>query len=267
MGNSAPQAKVRLTALIPCFNEEHNIEECIRSVLWADEILIVDSFSTDRTLEIARQFTDRIVQREYGYSASQKNWGIPQASHEWVLLVDSDERVTPELREEITSLLQGKPLHDGYWIDRNNNLFGKPIHFSGWGRDNVLRLFRRDVSRYEDKRVHAEIQLQNTGKLKGRLNHYTIRSITGWVAKINCYSSWKAEDKFRKGSRFPLLQVYLRPPLRFLKDYVFRLGVLDGWRGLMIAGMAAFGEFVMASKLQEHHWQAGQRRQESGKEK
>ena len=251
-----PDAAVRklpVTALIPCFNEERNIEDCIRSVQWADEILLADSFSTDRTLEIGRRYGARIVQREYGYSASQKNWAIPQAAHEWVLLVDSDERVTPELRDEILRMLESGPKHDGYWIARTNFLFGERVRFSGWQRDSVLRLFRRDLGRYEDKRVHAEIQLSNTAWLENRIDHHSIASIQNWVAKINRYSSWKAQDKFDKRSAAPVVQVFFRPPLRFLKDYILRLGVLDGWRGFLISMMSAFSEFIMASKLLEHY--------------
>jgi glycosyltransferase involved in cell wall biosynthesis len=115
----------KLTALIPCFNEEYNIEECLKSVSWADEIFIVDSFSTDRTLEIAQKYTDRIVRHEYINSTAQKNWTIPQASHEGVPIVDCDERVTPELRDEIINLLNNEGLKDGYWIFRKNYLMNK----------------------------------------------------------------------------------------------------------------------------------------------
>lgn len=248
------RGKAPLTIIIPCFNEERNIEACIKSALWAEQVLIVDSFSTDKTLEIARRYTPDILQHEYVHSAAQKNWIIPQAKYEWAMILDSDERITPELQQEIRELLARGPDHDGYWISRDNFLFGKHVRHSGWGRDSVLRLFRRDLTRYEMKRVHAEIQLTNTGSLRGRLQHFTVASITAWVAKINRYSSWKAQDKFEKGIPYPLLHVLFRPPLRFLKDYVLRLGVLDGWRGFLVSTMAAFSEFVLSCKILELDW-------------
>ena len=248
------RSRRKLSAIIPCFNEESNIEECIRSVLWADEILVVDSFSTDKTLEIARKYTDRILQHEYINSAAQKNWTIPQASYDWVLIVDSDERVTPELCKEITALLARNPSKDGYWIRRKNFLFGKEIRHSGWGADSVLRLFRKDLGRYQEKRVHAEVELANTGMLGGYLEHISVSSLTDWVNKINRYSSWKARDKYERGTVAPVIHMILRPPVRFFKDYILRLGILDGWRGFLIAAISSFAELIMAAKIVQHKY-------------
>jgi glycosyltransferase involved in cell wall biosynthesis len=243
---------MKLSVIIPCYNEEKNIRECLESVAWADEILVVDSFSTDNTLEIVRKYTDRILQHEYINSAAQKNWTIPQASHDWVLVVDSDERVTPELCNEISILLGRASLKDGYWIRRKNFLFGKEIRHSGWGRDSVLRLFRKDLGRYQEKRVHAEVELKNTDMLNGYLEHHTISSLTDWVNKINRYSSWKARDKYERGFTTPILHMVLRPPVRFIKDYILRLGILDGWRGFLIAAMSAFAELIMVAKVVQY---------------
>jgi glycosyltransferase involved in cell wall biosynthesis len=241
--------KHKLTVIVPCFNEEECIESCLKSVLWADEILVVDSFSTDNTLKIAEKYAHRILEHEYINSAAQKNWAIPQAKHEWILILDSDEQVSPELKEEIEELIKQGPGKDGYWIFRNNYLFGKRIRFSGWGKDSLLRLFKRSIARYEVKSVHAEIQLEHTGILKHRLEHRSVSSITKWVNKINRYSSWKAEDKFNSRTSLVYLQLILRPPLRFIKDFVFRLGLLDGWRGFLIAVMSSYAEFVMSAKV------------------
>ena len=238
-----------LTVIVPCYNEEENIEACLKSVTWADEILLVDSFSTDRTLEIARRYATRILQHEYVNSAAQKNWAIPKASHDWILVLDSDERVSPSLEREITSLLAQGPKMQGYWIYRDNFLFGKKIRNSGWGRDSVLRLFEKTSASYEIKRVHAEIQLAKTGRLQHRLEHHSVLSIDRWVEKINRYSSWKAQDKFEQGSRFPVMQLICRPFFRFVKDYIFRLGLCDGWRGFLIASMSSCAELIMSAKL------------------
>jgi glycosyltransferase involved in cell wall biosynthesis len=247
--SNGTENRQKLTVIIPSYNEENNIARCLKSVSWADEILLVDSFSTDRTLEIAKNYTRRILQHEYQNSAAQKNWAIPQAGHEWVLLVDCDETVSKPLGDEIRTLLEQDPAKDGYWIFRNNYLMGKQVKYSGWGRDSVLRLFRRDLGRYDEKRVHAEIRIKITGTLKARLEHNSISSISAWVNKINRYSSWKAEDKHAKQVRAPVLHLLFRPPLRFIKDFIFRLGFVDGWRGFLIAAMSSYAELIMAAKL------------------
>ena len=239
----------KLSVIIPSYNEEKNIENCLKSVAWADEILVVDSFSSDRTLEIAGKYTHRILQHEYRNSAAQKNWAIPQATHEWILLVDCDETVSKALGDEIRSLLQLNPTKDGYWIFRNNYLMGKRVKYSGWGHDSVLRLFRKDVARYDEKRVHAEINISNAGTLEGRLDHNSVSSMSVWVNKINRYSSWKADDKHEKQVPAPFLHLLFRPPLRFIKDFILRRGFLDGWRGFLIASMSAFAELVLAAKV------------------
>jgi glycosyltransferase involved in cell wall biosynthesis len=242
--------------IITCFNEAHNIEACLESVSWADEILVVDSFSTDNTLEIARRYTPRILEHEYENSAAQKNWAIPQASHDWILIVDSDERVTPELRDEIIALMESGPALDGYWIGRINYLFGKRVNHSGWGRDSVLRFFKRDLGRYQKKRVHAEVELEETAMLKARFTHDSIQSISAWIRKIDRYSTWKATDKFERGVANPYLYLVLRPPLRMFKDYILRLGILDGWRGWLIAMMSASAELLLSAKIVQFTVQA-----------
>ncbi len=124
----------------------------------------------------------------------------------------------------------------------------------------MLRFCKRDLGRYAEKRVHAEVELNNTGVLQGRFEHHTVASITAWAQKINRYSSWKAQDKFEKGVKHPVLNMVLRPPLRFFKDMVLRLGVLDGWRGFLIASMSAFAELLMSAKIIELQHNARERR-------
>ena len=147
----------KITAIIPTYNEQHNISAAIDAVAWADEVIVVDSFSTDKTVEIAKQKGARLVQREYENSASQKNWIIPQATHSWIFLLDADERVTDKLKLEINQLLANTDLKDAYWIRRINYFMGKKVRFSGWQGDKVIRLFKRDKCRYQDKHVHSEI--------------------------------------------------------------------------------------------------------------
>jgi len=145
----------------------------------------VDSYSRDRTIEIAREFSARVVQHEYLNSAAQKNWAIPQASHPWVLLVDADERVTPELRDEIRGILAEGPRFDGYWIRRANHFLGRRMRHCGWETDQVIRLFRRDLGRYQDREVHAEIQLPGPlPVLRNHLLHYSFRSFRQYWHKM-----------------------------------------------------------------------------------
>ena len=151
--------KQKISALIPTFNEEHNISDAIDSVSWADEILVVDSFSTDSTIEIAKKKGAKVIQRVYNYPASQKNWAIPQAKNDWIILIDADERIPYDLKTEIINILNKESSFNAFWIRRQNHFMGRKIRFSGWQGDKVIRLFKRDCCRYEDKNVHEEIYL------------------------------------------------------------------------------------------------------------
>jgi glycosyltransferase involved in cell wall biosynthesis len=241
-----------LSVIVPTFNEEATLRDCLESVRFADEILVVDSFSTDKTLDIARTFGARVLQHEYVYSARQKNWAIPQAKHEWVLLIDSDERVTPGLREEILALLSSGPGHDGYWILRANHFLGRRIKRCGWGTDKVIRLFRRDRALYEDREVHAEIDLPGPlPVLRHPLEHHSFRSFGQYWRKIQIYSEWGAARLHREGKRAGPLEIFGRPVTRFLKMYVVRLGFLEGVHGLVLSMLGAFTVYLKYARLWE----------------
>ncbi|MCZ6777540.1 MAG: glycosyltransferase family 2 protein [Acidobacteriota bacterium] len=247
----------KLTVIVPTFNEEANLDACLDSVRWADEILVVDSFSTDRTLEIAQSYGARIIQRTYGYSASQKNWAIPQAKHSWILLVDSDERVPPTLAEAIQELLCGEPQANAYWIYRANHVLGRRVRRCGWGTDKVIRLFRRDHGRYEDTQVHAEIQIEPpVGSLRGRLVHHSFRSFSQYAPKLWKYARWGAEDEWLSGKRASALDLLLRPAARFVKMYVLRGGFLEGTRGLVVSYLGLSAVFLKYARLWEKGWEA-----------
>lgn len=241
----------KVTALIPCKNESHNIAQTLSSVSWCDEILVVDSFSTDDTLDKAKQFPVKILQREYVNSANQKNWAIPQAAHEWILLVDADERVTPELQNEIQAILQQEKIHENaFWIYRKNYFLGKEIKYSGWQRDKVIRLFKRDICRYEVKHVHAEIQTEGlVGKLKNKFVHNTYKNMQHYLEKWDRYSTWSAEDAARRNIKPGVFHFVVKPAFRFLKHYIVDLGFLDGIPGLIICSLAAGGVFMRYTKL------------------
>lgn len=248
-------AREKLTALIPTFNEEDNIRDCLESVKWADEILIVDSYSNDKTLEIARSYTDRIIQHEYINSATQKNWAIPQARHEWVLIVDSDERVTEELKNEIEKALS-KDSDDinGYYIPRKNFFLGKEIKHGGWEfqHDLNLRLFKRDFGRYENKEVHADIIIKGRkGKIGSPFLHYSYKTIAPYLKKLERYTNWAALDVAKKGKRIGWQQFVFRPTGTFIKMFVLKLGFLDGIHGLILALFSSYYVYIKYVKAWE----------------
>lgn len=246
----------QLTVLIPCRNEERNIRPCIESVkAIADELLVADSGSRDRTVEIARELGARIIEREYVNSADFKNWAIPQAAHEWVLVVDSDERVTPELAAEIRKVLAEGPRYDAYRIWRRNHFFGHPIRRGGWGSDSVVRLFRRAVSRYQVRRVHADVIVDTgrVGKLGGKLAHYTYWTFEQYFEKFQRYTTWSAQDLYEKGRRAGFCSLALRPAFRFFRQYVLKRGFLDGRPGLIMCTFAALSVFTKYAKLWAMH--------------
>lgn len=241
----------KLTAIIPAQNEEHNIQAVLESVNFADEIMVVDGFSTDKTIEIAERFTNFIVQREYGYSASQKNWAIPQATNEWILLVDADERVTEELREEILNVLKNPPSDIvAYWIYRDNHFMGEKVQFSGWQGDKVIRLFRKSKCRYEDKMVHAEIIADGkVGFLKNHFYHNTYTTFDNHIAKLNRYATWQAKDYDKKTGTLTPYHFLLKPWFRFVKHYFIKQGFRDGLVGFVISFLAAYATLNRYIKL------------------
>ena len=242
----------KLTVIIPTYNEEQNIADCLETIKWADEILVVDSFSTDRTLEIARKYGTTILQHEYINSATQKNWAIPQAQYDWVLIVDADERVTPLLQEEIQSLLQMTPPHDGYWIQRKNHIWGRPIRYCGWQYDRVLRLFNRWKGKYETKEVHADLLIQgSTGRLQHSLLHYTYRDLKHYFEKFKQYTDWGAKELQKQGKRARLDHLLLHPLFCFFRKYIIQFGFLDGIHGFVLCVLSSFYVFTKYAKLWE----------------
>jgi glycosyltransferase involved in cell wall biosynthesis len=246
----------KLTVLIPCKNERKNIRPAIESIRdLADEILVADSGSTDGTLDIVRSMGGcRLIEREYVHSADFKNWAIPQASHEWVLVLDADERITPELARELRGHLdRDDPAVDGYRIGRDNHYLGHPIRHCGWNNDYVLRLMRRDLCRYQQRWVHAEVELprHRTQVCRHRMLHYTTWDSHSYLEKLDRYATWgalNARDERRSKS---LLGMMLIAPARFLQLYLIRGGFLDGVPGFHVCMHAAFYAYSKKAKRWE----------------
>jgi glycosyltransferase involved in cell wall biosynthesis len=243
----------KVTAIIPTFNEEHNIEAAIASVSWADEILVVDSFSTDKTVTLAKEKGARVIQREYEHSASQKNWAIPQANHEWIFLLDADERVDENLQSEMVGILKSnKNSHAAFWVKRRNFFMGSEIKYSGWQGDKVIRLFKRDDCKYEDKSVHAEVICNGTiGVLKGKLIHYTFKDIFHYLEKWDRYTTMSGTDRANRGEKPTLFHFLIKPAFRFFQDYFIKLGILDGLTGFILCTLSSMSVFMRYLKVRQ----------------
>ena len=246
----------KITVLIPCKNERRNIRLCIESARGiADEILVADSGSTDGTLEIVNSLGGcRIIERTYVHSADFKNWAIPQARHKWILLLDADERLTPELADEIQQILAAPlPDVDGYSIGRLNHYLGHRIRRCGWDTDRVIRLFRRDESRYLQRWVHSEIDLDQdrVRPLQAPMLHYTTWTTDQYVEKLNRYAGWSVVNRRNSTRKVNLLALFLVAPARFLQLYILRLGFLDGVPGFQVCMFAAMYSFLKKAKLWE----------------
>lgn len=247
----------KLTVIIPCFNEEINLPDALQSVEWADEIIVVDSFSTDSTVKIATNFGAKVLQHEFFNDTSQKNWTIPQAQHAWVMCMDADERVTPQLRDELLAFLEA-PDVKGLRLYRQNHFLGQPIRYCGWQDDSVLRVFPRDEGSYPDQLVHADARVDGPVRAcKAKLLHFTFRSFDQYMKKFSQYTAWAAIDRDQKTGRFVALPMMTRPLWRFFKQYILRLGFLDGTAGLVICTMSAFSVFLKYARIWElrraHH--------------
>ena len=246
-----------LSVVIPCKDERSNIRACIESVREiADEILVADSGSTDGTLDIIRDCGGcRIVEREYVNSGDFKNWAIPQATHEWVLLIDADERVTSQVTSEIRGLLKDGPQATGYWLPRTDHFMGHPVRYSGWQNSDCLRLFRRDLARYAGDTDHAEIEIASgkVGRLQSPLTHYTYCSYDQLFRKMHRYTTYQAEVWHRQGKRSSLLKLVFTGPLRFVRSYFINRGFLDGVAGFQVCALTAFYSFMKQARLWELH--------------
>ncbi len=236
-----------LSILVTTHNEAPNIERCLRSVAWADDLLVVDSFSTDETVALAQQLGARVEQRAYAGPADQKNWALPRARHEWVLILDADEAVSPALAEEIRALLaQPAIAEDAFWIGRNNHFLGRRVRYSGWQNDAVVRLVHRDRARYDAKQVHEEIDTSKltVGRLRGKLEHYTFRSLDHFLDKTRRYARWSARDHVARTGRIGPFHLLVKPLFRFFKHYVLKGGFRDGRVGLIVSAVMAWGVFL-----------------------
>ncbi|HEX2343141.1 MAG TPA: glycosyltransferase family 2 protein [Vicinamibacterales bacterium] len=238
-----------LTVTVITKNEAPNLAAALESVTWADEIVVVDSGSSDGTTAIARRFTPRVVERAFAGYGEQKNQAASLASHDWILSLDADERVSPALGEEIRALLRVEPPARGYRIPRVTFHLGRWIRTTDWYPDFQLRLYDRRAGRWSERLVHESVQLDGRpGYLSGELQHYPYRDLAAHLETIDRYTTLAAEQMHRDGARPGVVSIAVHPPLAFLRNYILRRGLLDGAAGLKISALNAYYVYLKFAK-------------------
>jgi glycosyltransferase involved in cell wall biosynthesis len=248
--------KIPLSVVIPTFNEAENIASCLESAKnFANEILVLDNFSQDGTPELARTLDATVHQRHFDNFSANKNAAIELAGSEWIFILDADERFTPDLRNEIQSVL-ASPKNDAYAVKRDTYFCGRKVRC--WSGKSVVRLFRKEKAAYDpSKLVHEELIVNGpVGVIDHALDHHTFRSFEQYLPKVETFTSLAAREAFQSGKRATWFSLIFYPPFRFLKTYFLRGGILDGIPGLLIAGLSAYSVFLKYAKL----WELQQRR-------
>ncbi|MBW1740968.1 MAG: glycosyltransferase family 2 protein [Deltaproteobacteria bacterium] len=243
----------KLSVVIITYNEEQNIGRCLESVQWADEIIIVDSFSTDRTIDIARKYTDKIFQRALDGYGAQKNYAISKATNTWILALDADERLTPELSEEILALFRsGEPAMAAYELPYKVFFGNRWVRHSGWYPEYHIRLFRKDKGRFKERFVHEGVEVSGpVGRLRHFVEHYTYRSISDFIQRMDRYSTLSAEAYYKEGRHVSWTETVFRAWFTFVQMYFLKRGFLDGALGFQLAILYSYYTFVKYAKLKE----------------
>lgn len=239
-----------VTALIITLNEAAHIEACLNSVAWAEERLVIDSGSTDDTVAIARRMGATVIVHPFdGYSA-QKNFGASRATHDWIVSVDADERVTPELSTDMKAAAAAPGDHAGFRMPRATWHLGRWMRCTDWYPDNQLRLYDRRRARWNGRTVHESVTADGpVGRLDHELQHYAYRDIAHHLDTINRYTTLAAEEMYARGRRTGPLELLLHPPAAFLRNYILRRGIIAGTPGLIVSIMNSYYVFLKFAKL------------------
>ncbi len=247
-----------VSVCIIAFDEEDNIGACIDSALpIADEVIVIDSHSTDRTRELATERGARVIERDWPGHIDQKNFAIEAATNDWVLCLDADERVSPELVASIRQALadDGRAARGeaaGFVVARRTFYLGRFIDHAGWYPDRKLRLFRRSLGRWGGVNPHDRVEVDGaTERLRGDLHHYSYKDIGDHLKTIDFFSDISAREKVARGQRALGLMMLLAPPLKFAKMYVLKRGFLDGWPGFVVSSLGAYYEFLKYARAWE----------------
>ena len=240
----------KITAIIPTLNEETYIEEAIKSVSFADEIIVIDSYSSDKTLVLAEKHNVKIIKRKFDDFSSQKNFAIEQAQHDWIYILDADERVTPEVEKEILDTVNAPGKYVGFYVRRAFYFSGKKINYGGFQRDKVIRLFLKEFCKYNGNPVHETIIGNGElGFFKHKIDHYSFRNYDHYIAKLNHYAALRAKQLQTQGKTVNLYHILIKPPVRFFVHFIVRLGFLDGFAGFLIAKTQSYAVLTRYIKL------------------
>jgi glycosyltransferase involved in cell wall biosynthesis len=242
----------RLSVVVVTRNEEDRLRASLESVAWADEIVVVDAESDDKTVTIAQEFTDHVIVRPWAGYAAQKNVAIDLATGDWILSLDADEIVSAELTAEIRRVLAADGPADGYAVPRRNIFWGRWVRHGGLYPDWQLRLFRRGRGRFVERAVHESVRVDGrVERLAGHLEHRSYRDVGDFLARADRYAALAAADAVAQGRRAGVRDLVLRPLGRFVSMYVVRGGFLDGWRGFLLASLYAYYVLIRAVKIWE----------------
>jgi len=238
-----------LSITIVTRDEENNIGRCLKSVQWADEIVVIDSGSADRTVEICRQFTNKIIETEWRGFGQTKKIAVNAATHDWILSIDSDEEVSEELKLAIQKILHNPDYH-AYRVKRITFYLGKQVRHCGWGNEYQLKFFNRKFGNFNDKIVHESVQITGeVGKIEAPIYHYSYPTIQSHIQKMDNYSELGADQLSKQGKSASFGGTLLRGLAKFIKMYFFQKGFLDGKIGVIISYNSAFGVYLKYLKL------------------
>lgn len=241
-----------LSVVIIAKNEAKRIEDCLKSVIWADEIVVVDSGSDDETIAIAKKYTDKVFSIPWRGFGLQKQTAVELASHDIVLNIDCDERVTSELAQEIKGILNSNKISDAYTLPRRTFVGNKEIRHCGWYPDRTIRLFNRNKAQYSDSLVHEVVEVDTKPMAcKGHLLHYSFDGLKDMLVKLNHYTDLSAKQMFESGRTCSSADIVFRPLFAFFKTYFLKLGFLDGTAGFTVSIVTAFSTFTKYVKLME----------------
>ena len=252
-------ATPKLSALVITYNEIGYIERCIESISFADEILVVDSYSTDGTYEYLLNHPKvKVLQHPFENFTAQRTYALSQSSYDWTLFVDADEVVTSELRKEIQETIKKPNACEAYWFYRKFMFKNEPLRFSGWQTDKNHRLFRKSKAKYtHTKIVHETLDVNGkSGVLKNRLTHYCYKNYQDYKGKMLRYGSLRAQEEFSKGKSFSYFKMWAKPTWRFLYNYIIRLGILDLEKGIQICWLNALSVYQRYRMLHKIKTQA-----------
>lgn len=238
-----------ISVIIPTFNEEKYIQQAIDSAHFADEILIIDSYSNDKTVAIAKNNNCKVIQREFDNFSNQKNYAIEQAKNEWIMILDADELLLPKLQQEITNITKNSTEHIAFKIPRRNYFINKFLNFGSDGTEKITRIFQKDKCKYQGL-VHEKLYYEgSTGVLKNEMYHFTYQGFQHFISKKNNYSNLQSEQLFHKNKKTNFFQIVFKPLFRFFTELILKKGIFDGVAGYTTTNMNAYGVLSRYIKL------------------